>query len=100
MEADGEVAEGGHDLWAVTGPDLGMVLGEGHVADPVQPVLYGPVPTDRVGELGRSGVVVGQVGDRVDGFAAGAFAGEGSAGAGDLDCQGGVGKGDPGGDLD
>jgi len=27
VEADGEVTERGHDLWAVTGPDLGVVLG-------------------------------------------------------------------------
>jgi hypothetical protein len=31
VEADGEVAEGGHDLWAVTSMDLAVVLGEGHV---------------------------------------------------------------------
>ena len=31
VEADGEVTERGHHLWAVTGPDLGVILGESHV---------------------------------------------------------------------
>ena len=39
VEADGEVAERGHDLWTVTGPDLGVVLGESHVAYPVERVV-------------------------------------------------------------
>ena len=100
VETDGDDTERGHDLWAVTGTDLAVVLGEGHVPYPVQPVLDGPVPTDRVGQLGCGGVVVGQVGDCVDGFAADPAAGKRSAGAGDLDRQRGMGEGDPGGDLD
>jgi len=39
VEADGEVTERGHHLWAVTGPDLGVILGESHVTNPVKPVV-------------------------------------------------------------
>ena len=38
VQADHEVAQGGHDLWGGTGAYLGLVFGEGHIADPVQPV--------------------------------------------------------------
>jgi hypothetical protein len=34
-EADGEVTQGGQDAGAGAGPDLGGVLAEGDVADPV-----------------------------------------------------------------
>ena len=37
--ADGEVAQAGHDLRAGRGPDLGGVLGEGHIPYVVQAVL-------------------------------------------------------------
>ena len=37
--ADGEVAQAGHDLWAGPAPDLGGVLGEGHIPYVVQAVL-------------------------------------------------------------
>lgn len=96
VEADCEVAERGHDLCAVAGSDLGVVLGEGHVADPVWPVFYGPVPADRVGELGGGGVVVGKVGNCVHGLPADLGAGKRPAGAGDLDRQRGVGEDVPG----
>ena len=55
---------------AGAGADLGQVLGEGHIADPVQGVLDLPVPADPGGELVGSGLVRGQVGDRVDGLGA------------------------------
>ena len=48
------------------GLDLGEVLGIGHVADPVQPVLDDPVRPLRVGELGGAGLYGGQAGDGVD----------------------------------
>jgi len=38
-QADRKVAQAGHDLGAVTGVNLAAVLIEGHVADPVQPIL-------------------------------------------------------------
>lgn len=44
-QADSSVAQGGHDLRAAAGADLGVVFGVGDVADPVQPVLDRPVPT-------------------------------------------------------
>src|SRR3954447_13096387 len=68
QDADDEVAEGGHDLWSCTGADLGVVLGEGHVPHPVQAVLDLPVAAEPPGELGGSGLVRAQVGDRVDGL--------------------------------
>lgn len=66
--------------------------------DPVQAVLDGPAPADRIRELGGSDVVVGHVGDRVHGFAAAALVGKGPTGPGDLDRQRGLGELDPGGD--
>ena len=32
VAAEGEVAQGGHDGWAVAGADLAVVFGEGHIA--------------------------------------------------------------------
>jgi hypothetical protein len=51
--ADDEVAQASHDLRAGPGPDLGGVLGEGHVADVVQAVLDRPMLTQQAGEPGR-----------------------------------------------
>jgi len=34
-----EVAQAGHDLRSGPGAELGAILGEGHIADPVQAVL-------------------------------------------------------------
>jgi len=44
--ADREAAEGGHVVRAVSGADRGGVLGEGGVADEVEPVLDDPLRTD------------------------------------------------------
>ena len=44
-----QVAQGGHGAGCGPGPHPGGVLGEGHVADPVQGVLDPPVPTEQVG---------------------------------------------------
>jgi len=49
-EADGQVAQGGHDLGAVSGAQLVVVLVEDHVSDPVEPVLDSPVPLDPGGD--------------------------------------------------
>ena len=43
QDGDGQVAQAGHDLRAGRGADLGVVLVEVNVADPVQPVLDPPV---------------------------------------------------------
>ena len=70
VQADRQVAQGGHDLWAGAGADLGEVFGEGDVADRVQGVLDLPVPADPDGELGGANLVRAQVGGRVDGLGA------------------------------
>jgi len=44
QQPDYRVAQGGHDLWPGAGSVLGVVFGEGDVADPVQAVLDRPVP--------------------------------------------------------
>jgi hypothetical protein len=51
VDADGQVAQGGHGGGAGAGADLGVVLGEGDVADPVQAVLDAPVAAEGGGDL-------------------------------------------------
>lgn len=68
MQADHQVPDRGHDLRAAPDVDLRQVLGEGHIAHPVQAVLDLPVPPDPGGELVGSGLVRGEVGDRVHGL--------------------------------
>ena len=67
-QADGEVAEGGHDAGGVSGSDLGFVFLVGDVADPVELVLHVPVPADPGGERGRVGGFGAGAGDEVDDF--------------------------------
>jgi hypothetical protein len=55
VAADGEVAQGGHGRGPVVGTDLGQVLAEGDIADPVQR-LDPPVPTQGVGDQVRPGL--------------------------------------------
>jgi hypothetical protein len=52
------VAQGGHDVWPTAGSVLGVVFGEGDVADPVQAVLDGPVLAKPGGDLGGSDIEV------------------------------------------
>ena len=59
-EADGQVAQGGHDLGAVTGAQLVAVRVEDHVPDPVEAVLDSPVPADLGGDLLGLGLLHGQ----------------------------------------
>ena len=67
-KADGEIAEGGHDLGTASFPDLGPVLVKGHVPDPMHFVLNGPVPSDPVEDLLGIGLVLGGAGDPVGDF--------------------------------
>jgi hypothetical protein len=60
QDADDQVPDRGHDVGAGAGAYLGQVLAEGDVADPVQLVLYFPVPADPFRELGRPGLLRGQ----------------------------------------
>src|SRR5829696_2889805 len=65
-QADRGVAQGGHHVWAGAGADLGAVLVEGDVPDPVGSVLDAPVALNPRGEnCWRRGEVVGG-GDHVD----------------------------------
>src|SRR5674476_604678 len=66
QDGDREVAQAGHDAGAVAGADLGQVLAERHVADPMESVLDGPVTAQRGGELVRTGLGRAQRGDRID----------------------------------
>ena len=43
-QADGGVAQGGHDLWGVAGAGLGAVFVEGDVADLLRGSACGPGP--------------------------------------------------------
>jgi hypothetical protein len=52
---EGQVAETGHSAWSTTCPELGTVLLEGHVPDPMQAVLHAPVPTGVGVEVIRAG---------------------------------------------
>jgi hypothetical protein len=72
------------------GADLGGILGEGNVPDPVQLVLDRPVPTEVAGELPGCGLAGGQAGHSVDGDGAPSSAGKVADAAGDLDGLGGV----------
>jgi hypothetical protein len=45
--ADGQVAQGRHDVWAGAGPDLGGVLGERHVPDVGSPFSIAQCPQMR-----------------------------------------------------
>ena len=95
MQADREVAQGGHDLRSGAFPDLGQVLAEGHVPHPVQSILDLPVPADPGGEFVGPGLVRGQVGDGVDGLGVPAARAAGPGGdragaADDLDGLAGV----------
>jgi len=95
VDADGEVAEGRHDRWSVAGADLGRVLAQGHVADPMQLVLDVPVCADDVGDLVRADLGLVEVCDRVDGLGLPLPAGQWPPAASDLDRESGVRKSDP-----
>jgi len=95
QDADGEVAQAGHDSWGGAGAGLGGVLGEGGVADVVQR-LDAPVALDSVGQAGGVGLGGSESGDRVHGHGAPAPVGERPDPAGDADRLGGVGESRPG----
>src|SRR5664279_1429572 len=99
-EADGEVTQSGHDLWAVAGAYLGMIFSERHVADPMQAVLDRPVPACPVRELSGVGLCGGEAGDRVHGDGVPASGVQCTDAAGDLDGLHGVREQQPGGDGD
>ena len=53
-EADREIAEGGHGLRTVTGPDLGSVFVERHIPHPMDLIFDAPMTLHEVQEvLGR-----------------------------------------------
>ena len=66
MEADRGVAQRGHHGGAVPGVELVTVLVEGHIPDPVQPVLDTPMTLDEIGEVNGAGLAGIEGGDQVD----------------------------------
>src|SRR5215218_2304226 len=56
QRADGKIAQAVHHPGEVSGSRAGCVFAEGHVADPVQPVLDPPVPAKPAGQ--RAGLAV------------------------------------------
>lgn len=70
VQADHQVAQGGHHPAGRPGTDLGQVFGEGHVADPTQGVLDAAVTADPSGELVKANLMRAQVGDRISGLGA------------------------------
>ena len=98
VNADGEVAQAGHHGRSVSYPDLGEVFGEDDVADPVQAIFDTPVGAGDVGEFGSAELVLGEVGDHVDGFGVPASAAKWPALPGDLGCGLCVREADAGGD--
>ncbi len=64
-QADNEVADGGEYLRAVSLSDLGAILVEGDVADPVETVLDTPMATVEGEQAFWSGLLGGEVGDDV-----------------------------------
>lgn len=65
-DADGSVAQGGHDLRAAAGADGGSVFVERDVANPVQPVLDGPMAANPGRDLGGSSGGHRHRGDQID----------------------------------
>jgi hypothetical protein len=83
------VAERGHDLWSVAGPDGGVIFTLGDVTDVVDGVLDRPVALDPGSqETGAGGAVV-QRGDRVDDLGRGVVLRRSPASTDDLDRSGG-----------
>ena len=66
MEADRGVAQRGHYGGAVPGVELVTVLVEGHIPDPVQPVLDTPMTLDEVSEVSGAGLAGIEGGDQVN----------------------------------
>ena len=55
-EADREIAEGGHGLRTVTGPDLRTVFVERHIPHPVDLIFDAPMVLHKVQEVLRRGL--------------------------------------------
>jgi hypothetical protein len=66
-QSNGQVAEGCHRSWGMTCANTRMTFVVGDVPHVVQGFDGTPVTAGQVGELGRAGLVGGQVGDRVYG---------------------------------
>jgi hypothetical protein len=55
--ADHQISEGGHGAGSGTDADLGTILVESDIANPVQAYLDAPVATDPGGEFGFGGLI-------------------------------------------
>ena len=69
--ADRQVAEAGEDAGRGTGPELGGIFAESHVADPMETVFHAPMPSFVVVEMRGPGQIGGQAGDAVHDLLAG-----------------------------
>jgi hypothetical protein len=75
-QAEGGVAEGGHDLRAGTCSDAAAVFAERFIADVEHAILNRPMMAVEIQQTSRVGLVARHAGDAIDGLARGlAFAG-------------------------
>lgn len=92
QQADGKVAQGGHDLSAFSFADAAAVLIEGDITDPVDFVLNRPVATVEGEQLLWTGLLCRQAGDAVDEFAPGIFSAQIGGGALEAEDLGEIGE--------
>lgn len=67
-EADGEIAQGGHDLGASKLADLATIFIEGDITDPVESVFNGPMAAVEGEDAGGICLSGGEAGNAEDGF--------------------------------
>jgi hypothetical protein len=49
-EVDGDLAQDGQVASCRAIPDAAVILAEGDIQNPMEPIFYGPVPTDRLNQ--------------------------------------------------
>ena len=49
-EVDGDLAQNGQIAGRRPVPDAAVILAEGDIQDPMEPVFYGPMPADRLNQ--------------------------------------------------
>ena len=81
-QGDGEIPQGGHNLWSIAGPQARPILPEGDIAHIMGTILDAPMPPIEVQQALRAGFGRREGGDEIDDFRGG-FARFGD-GAGEL----------------